>query len=631
MFIYGLTRGDALEMADRSTDPKLEETTGRTPTFKWVDGPKCKLKDGAQRLSPCAGRQPCDTVVVCITHEGEWFLRYRRRILSRANSVRLEDSPGDVQEPQEKPKTQHIRCGGRLSSDACMNHDINSSNSFCFLGLGLRIVSPTAMRHLQSVYPVAVVAIEPPRLPTMAEVLGVLASIVTMTECISKASSLVIDYYKAPAQIEHLQSSSSKMTLFRAAREKTAWLRGKSKISRLLQKLDDAQSILRVALDVSQLNSRQSFESKLSTISQHMACTQETSVSIERRIQNLERHIDSWNHSARHNNQTTLLPTTRDEIANLNRSFVGNEPGDTPPPMVVPGPVHLRCRFPNKEDPDSSGGGHDVADYRGTVSPAPASSFELSSSFFPEIYTSMTAESTLISYDLASVQDMSYARVSRCSAFYSPSPRRWLRITLLITISVDSPYWNLVRVDAADSKWRDEGWLLPKKLNASVESSLGAFDALGQDSEISFYLGPSHGSTGTNQVPKLRLETTNTSVNIKKSLLEATKMAHHWCCPRYSEIDIVKRTLSRRSKRSGSIVCIGSQWTIMTQFTACQKDFDLYFFNVQISHYLHSTPGISRLLGLVYNQDDGYLTGYLSEMATTLSYITPGRPILSRA
>ncbi|KAK8080046.1 hypothetical protein PG997_007864 [Apiospora hydei] len=495
----------------------------------------------------------------------------------------------------------------------------------------------------------------------MAEVLGALASIVTITECISKASSLVIDYYKAPAQIEHLQKkriqtfhdavkalenssgaqdsffSQSLSSTFAVIEEldhfvtvelfqnatlssrarRTAWLRGKSKISRLLQKLEDAQSILRVALDVSQLNSRQHVESTLAVIRQCAASTQETSIMMERRIQNLERQLGSFKESAEHINQTPLSSTTRDSVNSLALSFIGSEPGDTPPPMIVSHRAQLSCLVTNEEGPDSSGEGHGVPDHRGATFAAIASPFELSSSFFPETYTSMAAAPSLISYDFASVHDTSYARISRCSAFYSPSPRKWLRITLLITTSVDSPYWNLVCVNAVDTKWGNEGWVLPKRLNASIEGSLGAFDDLRQDSEISLYLGPPHGSAGTYQSPKLRLETTNASVSIKTSLLEATKMVHHWYCPRYPETDIVKRTLTRRSKQSGSIACIGSKWTIMTQFTACQTDFDVYLYNMQISHYFHNTPGISRLLGLVYNQEDGYLTGYLSEMAPT--------------
>ena len=39
----------------------------------------------------------------------------------------------------------------------------------------------------------------------MAEALGALAAVLAITECTSKAASLVFDYYKAPAQIIELQ------------------------------------------------------------------------------------------------------------------------------------------------------------------------------------------------------------------------------------------------------------------------------------------------------------------------------------------------------------------------------------------------------------------------------------------
>ncbi|KAK8090662.1 hypothetical protein PG994_000167 [Apiospora phragmitis] len=481
----------------------------------------------------------------------------------------------------------------------------------------------------------------------MAEVLRALASVLTITECISKAASLIIVYYKAPAQIEDLQtriktfhdavraleaasdtqdnfltqalSSTSAIieeldhfvkvelvqnaTLSSRAR-RTAWLRSKSKISTLQQRLDHAQSIMRIALDVSQLNSRQSVESKLSIISQRTASTQETS------------------HNDRAPVATPVTSSMNAVPPSLVRAFIGSEPGDMPPPLIIPDRAQLRSLTTNEADTDESGKGHCIVDHAGTKLPAPASPFELSSTFFPEMYTSMTATATIISYDLESVQDTSYARISQCSALFSPSPRKWLRITLSITISFDSSYWNLVHVNTVDMKWGNDGWSLPKRHNASVEDSLRCFDDLKQDSEVSFYLGPSHDHYGRYQPPTLHLETTNPSVITRKSLLEATKMAHHWYCPRYPESDIVTRTLHPHSKRSGSIACIGSQWTLLTRFTANKTDFDWSFYNMKISHIFHSTPGISRLLGLVYDQDD-YLTGYLSKMATSPFKVGP--------
>lgn len=224
----------------------------------------------------------------------------------------------------------------------------------------------------------------------------------------------------------------------------------------------------------------------------------------------------------------------------------------------------------------------------------------------------MMATPTLISYDLELVQETSYTRISRCSAFYSPSPRKWLRATLsIITVSVDSPYWDLIYVNTVDMKWGNEGWFLPKRLNSSFQRLLNFLDYLKQDTEVSFYLGP-----GTYQPPKLQVEANHAPAQFEQSLLEVTSILHHWHCPKYPESDIARRTLHRCPKQTGSIACIGSQWALLTLFTACKSDFDSNLYNMQISHYFHNTPGISRLPGLVYDQDDGYSTGYPSEMAT---------------
>ncbi|KAK8128143.1 hypothetical protein PG984_009251 [Apiospora sp. TS-2023a] len=498
----------------------------------------------------------------------------------------------------------------------------------------------------------------------MAEVLGALASVLTIIECISKATCLAKDYYKAPARIDNLQkqieayrgainalknvagvqdgfflqslSSTSAVieeldqfvtaelvqnTALSKSMRRTAWLRNKSKISTLLQRLDHAGSILRVALDVSQLNSRQDVESKLAVISQCTASTRETSTSIERRMQNLERYIDLRDQSATQASHESLArsatPTTDDASSSLIRSFIGNEPGDTPPPLIITDRVQLCCLTTNEAETNNLGRGRSVLDNLSTRASSPASPFELSSSFFPETYTSMMATPTLISYCLESVQETNYTRISRCDAFYSPSPRKWLRITLSITMSIDSPYWNLVHVNSDDMKWGIDGWSLPKRLRASVQNSLNHFDDLKHDSEVSFFLGSSRDHSGVYQPPKLQLETTNTPADIKRSLLEVTKMVRHWYCPRYAERDIVRRSMNRFSKYTGSVACIGSQWMMFTYFTANKDDFDLYLYNMQISHCFRNTPGFSRLLGVVYGEDDGYITGYLTEMATS--------------
>ncbi|KAK8059797.1 hypothetical protein PG996_009727 [Apiospora saccharicola] len=471
----------------------------------------------------------------------------------------------------------------------------------------------------------------------MAEVLGALASVLTITECISKAASLVIEYYKAPARIDDLQkqiktfrdavnavenapgvkdnfflqslaSTSAiieeldqlvtveivqKTTLSRRLR-RSAWICCKPKISTLLQRLNHARSILGVALDVSQLNSRQDVVSKLATISQSTTSTEKTSISMERRMKNLERYVDAWEEDARHNNHRltarSFASRTDGASSSLVRNFIGNEPGDTPPPTII---TDLRCLTTAHETKKNHlFTGRGVIDDPITGDSSPASPFELSSSFFPELYTTMMAPHTLISQFLESVQETSYTRKSRCDVFYSPSPRKWLRITLSITISVDSPYWNLVYANNLDMKWGGDGWYLPTRLSPRDLS-------------------------GACQPPKLQLEATESSTDIKKSLLEVTKMVRHWYCPRYHESDIVRRTLNRYSKHSGTAACIGSQWMLCLYFPANKEDFDTYLYNMQISHCLRNVPGIPRLLGVVYGQDDGHITWYLSEMATS--------------
>lgn len=233
--------------------------------------------------------------------------------------------------------------------------------------------------------------------------------------------------------------------------------------------------------------SRRLVESTLSNINQNAMDLRESSQSLERRMSVLESCITLQNRLEREDSSTSIASITSrrhgDTIVRL-----GCATGHTPTHTTDFDRGSSRYLVANDAEKEDFEQEAKRLEQHGDKTAAPATPFELSSSFFPETYTSRAYPPALAAYALESVEETSYTRVSRCSAFYSPSSRRWLRITLSITTSCYSPYWDLVRFKTAEAKWVFH-WSLPKKLNAAVQRSLGYLDGLKQDAEISFYLG----------------------------------------------------------------------------------------------------------------------------------------------
>lgn len=73
---------------------------------------------------------------------------------------------------------------------------------------------------------------------------------------------------------------------------------------------------------------------------------------------------------------------------------------------------------------------------------APASQFELSDSFRAETYTT-APRARLFAYTNFQEQSSAFSRVLGYRLLFCIRPREWLRVSVSMEISVDSPYWAL--------------------------------------------------------------------------------------------------------------------------------------------------------------------------------------------
>jgi hypothetical protein len=110
----------------------------------------------------------------------------------------------------------------------------------------------------------------------------------------------------------------------------------------------------------------------------------------------------------------------------------------------------------------------------------PTSRFESLSSFRPETYTMSDTLPALFSYDIREVYAAEHTRVDHCTMFFAVVPRQWIRITVSITTTIDSPYWSLGRVKVVNPAFKGPN-NLPNRTNSQIEVFLRSCHGLLQD------------------------------------------------------------------------------------------------------------------------------------------------------
>lgn len=107
-----------------------------------------------------------------------------------------------------------------------------------------------------------------------------------------------------------------------------------------------------------------------------------------------------------------------------------------------------------------------VKDERG-----PASTFELSQSFFPEQYSITPATRRIRVYDGSEISCSSTTRVDEYHLFYSATPRQWCSVSLTITTFIGSVFWDLSKLPQVPLPPPREA-TIPRKLEAQLERYL---------------------------------------------------------------------------------------------------------------------------------------------------------------
>jgi hypothetical protein len=184
--------------------------------------------------------------------------------------------------------------------------------------------------------------------------------------------------------------------------------------------------------------------------------------------------------------------------------------------------------------------------YQSLVAMHPASSFELSRNFLPEIYTAEETFSNLrlFAYSAYEIDCSARSRTNLYRIFYRGGPRQYHRLTLEITITRDSKYWEYTKVSSstrADGAVRRE--CLPHSLQTNAESFISNIEKLEDDTHITLYL--------SDEIESLN-HVAHSAMQVLPPLSQATSTAEEMLsllddlgCPRYYETEVVHIAMIR--------------------------------------------------------------------------------------
>ncbi|KAI1328352.1 hypothetical protein F5Y16DRAFT_369478 [Xylariaceae sp. FL0255] len=460
----------------------------------------------------------------------------------------------------------------------------------------------------------------------MAEVIGLVASIVTLCQVVGEGAKIVYKLYEAPDEIRQLQdqieilenvirllktTASQRSTghqlqiplshtvtilgelsqavhgnVLKGGDQSTParrirWLRNKGRVTSLCQRLYHSREGLLLALGSETLSSAQQIQSTLDHLSEQAANAQS---SINYTLQTLTKFISKQQAS-----HPFSSPPIDSDTKALGPSFFGKSGGLFN--IAMDDGIHSTgLKFPRT---DSAG-----------VSSV-ASALELSPRFCPETYTNAPF-SDLISYNSYRAETAWHSQTTNCSLLYSQSPRQWVRLTVSISLTLDTPYWRVGGGVGALRASPSVGPGLPNKLAAILLTFLRNTQNLHQHMHLNFLLKPSLNAEPT-------LSFCGPAVITDNYLREVMKSIRHLNCPRYFDRGLVKQTLNDGAPSSFFKVFLEGRWICGIQFGSTKAEVDAALHVLKVLNCLQNVPGICHLLGIVLDET-GLISSFLIEM-----------------
>lgn len=236
----------------------------------------------------------------------------------------------------------------------------------------------------------------------------------------------------------------------------------------------------------------------------------------------------------------------------------------------------------------------------------PAGRPEVLPSLRPESYTVTEAFPNVFINNTFEESITDFSRTNRYLFWYRDRPRRWIRLSISVTISVESRLWITARAPATPAI-STEG--LPGNLAGLLEEYLRHRADLKQDMHLQAYFGGRMDSTlGT------QLRVAEPPFQTTAYLREISSSLRHLCRQFYPETALTQIPLHRCRSNCLYVSAVESVWALDFRFGSTKAEIDTSLYHLKALHCLGTTPGVCTFMGLVTDHEDGLVKGFLAKV-----------------
>jgi hypothetical protein len=234
--------------------------------------------------------------------------------------------------------------------------------------------------------------------------------------------------------------------------------------------------------------------------------------------------------------------------------------------------------------------------------------FERLSRVEPESLTCLTDVSTLFAYHCREKETGDYTTVNQFAMLYAKSPRHWVRLIVSITISVDSEYWRVWKIQSVRRSQKCAA-CVPTQVLLNLKKFLNqCVNIEEQNYHLSMFLG--RGCTGRAIEPSSwpAPYLSPTPPEDIAYLLEITERVFHWGCRRFNERQLQsQRPLNRNAPNCDFIAWLEGRWVLLLRFGSNRlRDESLYYL-LRVLHCARDSPGINPLIGVALGDTTGII------------------------
>ncbi|KAK5464932.1 hypothetical protein LTS15_001495 [Exophiala xenobiotica] len=250
-----------------------------------------------------------------------------------------------------------------------------------------------------------------------------------------------------------------------------------------------------------------------------------------------------------------------------------------------------------------------------TSPPQPASSLELSSSFYPEKYTSdlrFPECGLLVARSYEESSSNTY-RINVYTLFYLLSPRHWRRLCVSVRIHRTSKYWLVAKVSNHEHSTHSTNLLAtvatPYSLLKEIRESLGDLEDVEEDSHLQLSLSTQDNVRKVFQYG--RGNTSNRNTQCASSSQTVLTDLEDLGCNKYVDSNVAQIAPVNPPERfissvDGNLVC-------ELRFSSSTPSREVLY-NIRVLRCMADIPGFAYLRGIVTDQAGMVLKSYLVDI-----------------